>query len=261
MSSQNKNKNGNLSWIIIAILIVIVIIMGGFFLYLLGYYNSANNANIATEPTPTQNVDTDITLLLQETRELYEIIANLQEEIRQLQNENAAPQTENVSTPAEQPAPTQPQIFRRIPLFSQPFLEVGNASDFRANGDEHQNTIQFLPTLVANFAGGVTYYNHVVYELETFNNAVLQAILNPIIIPGPGRNNNEISIIYTIIGDGITLYTSPIMHSAVLPIPIEVDVLQVQQLRIEIAATLAGFGNDSIGQQLGLENAVIIVSG
>ncbi|MCL1986758.1 MAG: cell division protein ZapB [Firmicutes bacterium] len=131
MSSQNKNKGGNISRIIIAILIVVVIIMGGFILYAWGYYNSASNNNVSTEPIPTQDVD--ITLLLQEVRELHEQVSQLNEENERLRTENVehfvpptTPATEYVaeSTPVPTPIPTAeptPPPTRRFYLESDIF--------------------------------------------------------------------------------------------------------------------------------------------
>jgi len=143
-----------------------------------------------------------------------------------------------------------------IHLFDRPFTEVGTTEWFRTSGDEFQNHMQFFPTLIS-VSGGIVYRNHVVYELDASLSAILHATLHPIT---GGRINP--AVVYTIYGDGWEIYTSPIMHSTVSPIPIELDVSGVQILRIEVSTEARhDTGLSNIGQQLGIENAIIVTPG
>ncbi|MCL2199068.1 MAG: stalk domain-containing protein [Defluviitaleaceae bacterium] len=149
---------------------------------------------------------------------------------------------------------TLPRQTTTTHLFNKPFSEVRTSAWFRTSGNEHQNSIQFLPTLI--WLSDSPHRNHVVYELDMLQSSVFHATFNPIT---GGRVSTD--VVYSVYGDDRLLYTSPIMHPRVSPIPIEVDVSGVRFLRIEIVATSPGTtGNSHIGQQRGVENARIVTT-
>lgn len=47
-------------------------------------------------------------------------------------------------------------------------------------------------------------------------------------------NVNQVSATYRIFGDGRLLYTSPLIHSGVSPVPIDIYISGIMSLRIEV---------------------------
>ena len=139
-------------------------------------------------------------------------------------------------------------------LFSQPLVEVDNIGWFNASGDERENMIR-LKRWSGNWGTG-TRSNHVTYSLGMLVNAEFRGTLIPM-------GFTEMTKVYRFFGDGRLLYTSPIIHSGASPIPVEINVSGVRQLRIEVDITNATAGNRFIsnanaGNFGGIQNAVIV---
>jgi hypothetical protein len=162
------------------------------------------------------------------------------------------------ATPAPQPTPPQEV---NIPLFRQPFLRVGNVNWFNATGYETDNRLMITISQQgfdhygeAIGGGRFRYTNYVVYSVPA-NATRFTATLNP----APGGGNPE--VIYTIHADGNIIYTSPTMTQNVSPIPINLDISNTTELKIEVTFTTGsamGTGGINFHQYRGIENATII---
>ena len=155
-----------------------------------------------------------------------------------------------------------------VPLFNRPFLEVGNDDGFAVRGDTSQNHI--ILGLTGNgvpYSGGrIQFTNHVVYALN-MQATRFQATLNPPV----EVSGSSPQLIYRIYGDGVLLYTSPILVPTTSPIPVDVDVRGKIQLRIETQLTTAHAHNNTVGMgnrrntinhnnHRGIENAIIFTT-
>ena len=128
---------------------------------------------------------------------------------------------------------------REVPLYNKPYIDIGNAARFNASGNDRENHITF------SFRGSDT--NYVVYPLNT-----LAASFKATLLPISGSGDTAT---YRIYGDDRLLYTSPSIGSGTPPIPIEVDVSGVMQLKIEIEYYVS-----IIHSSARIENAVIITT-
>jgi len=153
-----------------------------------------------------------------------------------------------------------------VMLFDRPHVDVGYVAGFAAEGTSLANTIRLWGSESSDIGSGRHISsNYVVYPLN-MTATIFRATLNP---PALGIiNAGSPELTYRIYGDGRLLYASPGMTANVAPIPIEVDVSGVIQLRIEAVLTattrqpsnnLAGWiGNQNTHR--GLENARIVTT-
>jgi len=154
--------------------------------------------------------------------------------------------------------PTRPAV--EVMLFDRPYLEVGNAAWFSASGDQRDNEIRITP-----IGGSQSWWhsrtqsnnqrrNHVVYALDMVASA-FRGTLHP-----PTSNNVE--LVYNIYGDGRLLYTSPIIRSNTVPIPMDINVNGVIRLSIELEVNHVGGSNSFVSRShiRGIENPRILTA-
>ena len=171
-----------------------------------------------------------------------------------------------VPTPMPTPVPTPPPlpVTREVTLFNRPFTSVGNAHWFNAGGDAQNNHIRLFELGGQTYRPG-THSNYVVYTLG-YNSAVLRATLNP-----PNASNSVVFnprptavLIYRFYGDGVLLYESPSLGSGSPPIPIEINVNGINQLRIEkdvtVNTNVSTWSFGFLSSWMGVENAVITIT-
>ena len=142
----------------------------------------------------------------------------------------------------------------QVPLYSMPYIEVGDAANFIATGDDGDNQV-LLQRKDLN-GGNVARENHVVYQIN-FPASSFRATLAP-------SPDASITFEYRIFGDGRLLYTSPSIGSGSPLIPIDVNISGVSQLKIEITARndrLYSHHTRSFNGFRGIENAVIVIPG
>ena len=72
-------------------------------------------------------------------------------------------------------------------------------------------------------------------------------------------NNNDIDVTYRILGDGVLLYTSPTLRSNEPSVEARVNVVGVNELRIEFQARNNSTSNLNFGTTNGITNARVIV--
>lgn len=118
-------------------------------------------------------------------------------------------------------------------LFERPATDIGNTARFNATGNENVNTIRFGYRI--GFWWGInieteTIRNHVVYALDGAANTRFTGSIVPMEL-------DQMTKVYRILGDGRLLYTSPLIHSGVSSVPIDIDVSGVMSLRIEVEIT------------------------
>ena len=147
-------------------------------------------------------------------------------------------------------------VYQPSHLYNRPYLDIGNAAWFHTYGDENLNGIGLLYPDRNTLLHG-THRNHVVYQLG-FESALFTTNLSPV----AGRpNGGWIQVSYTFFGDGIQLYRSPAIGSHSPLIPVEIDISNVEQLRIEIEAVVSGWGSQGFmvsSDWRGIENATIM---
>ena len=151
-------------------------------------------------------------------------------------------------------------VVREIHLFNSAFLEVGYINWFRVSGDEHDNMIR-LKRWNGNWwtDDARTRSNHIVYPLEMSRNATFEATI-------VSHEFNQMTKVYRFYGDGTLLWTSPVVHNAMAPMPISIDVSGIAELRIEVDITCAApvtrtispLAADNFG---GLQNARVVIGG
>ncbi|MDR2183392.1 MAG: hypothetical protein LBE55_04385 [Clostridiales bacterium] len=151
---------------------------------------------------------------------------------------------------------TMPGQVNERHLFNQPFSEVGNAGWFRVSGDERSNIIR-LKQWSGNWISTDTRSTHVVYPLDMAINATFSGTIQPL-------SFSQMTKIYRFYGDGRLLYASPIIHSAMSPIPVEIDVSGIMNLRIEVEFTNAQWNRLVLSGNAtafgGIENARIVTT-
>jgi hypothetical protein len=134
---------------------------------------------------------------------------------------------------------------RAVPLFTRPYIDVGNAAWFHAGGNEQNNFIRLFSGFLT--FGGVR-NNHVIYQLDGVAQ-YLRAILS---VPPNGV------VIYRIYGDGRLLFVSPSLGTGGIAVPVDLDIRGVHQLRIEKESTTWDLTN--LTSSWGIMDAVIITS-
>jgi hypothetical protein len=148
--------------------------------------------------------------------------------------------------------PSKPLM--EVPLYNKAYIEVGNAAQFSATGNDRSNRISLRSTGSFNSRPDV-FENHVVYPLNTLA-TTFKATLLPI-----SSSSSDNTLLYRIYGDDLLLYTSPSIGTGSPQIPIEVNVSGVIQLKIEMEQKApAFFGSSSFSRIDGIENAVILTT-
>lgn len=149
--------------------------------------------------------------------------------------------------PAPPPAPVVREV--EVPLFSQPYIRVGDSNFFNASADSIRIMVNAWEG--ERLADNRTQHtNYVVYALD--DTAIrFTATLNPPVGGGIAE------LVYRIYGDGRNLFTSPIMHQAVSPQLVDIDVAGVNELRIEVVLIGDPQGINSSDYR-GIENATVV---
>jgi len=156
--------------------------------------------------------------------------------------------------------PSQAQT-REIMLFDLPAVEIDNAAWFNTDGDARTNFIRLhsfgnLWSHSTRDAQMNTRFNHVVYALDANPNARFSGTIN-------SMEWDQMTKIYRIFGDGRLLWTSPVIHSGTAPLPFDIDVSGVGQLKIELELTIERTRNVSNANRHNwgsIENAIITIT-
>jgi hypothetical protein len=144
---------------------------------------------------------------------------------------------------------------REIPLFNQPYVEVGNAAWFTASGNDRNNTILLVPNLISH---GRDNFNYVVYSLDS-KARIFRAVLHPSGSVIRANITESVEMQYRIFGDDEKLYESPLMSNNVLPVSVEIDISGFSRLRIELEARTFNTGSFHMNSWHGIQNAVVLV--
>ena len=140
---------------------------------------------------------------------------------------------------------------KEIPLSSVSYMEIGNSEGYNVT----DSIIRIFSKKQVTFGDGRQgYSNYVVYPLNAA--AIrLTATLNPPKYPGFGPE-----LVYTIYGDGVLLYTSPVFTGDTAPVTIDVDLSGVAQMKIEAVLVCRVWNSFSDAYYRGIENAVIVTT-
>ena len=165
-----------------------------------------------------------------------------------------------VETPTAPPAPVIVEP-TEVLLFNQQHVSVGNAGGLLVRGNEISNTIQLWGDHSDGAAlGGEGWAwvtsNYIAYALNGTANRFM-ATLNP---PGT-RGRAELT--YRIYGDGRLLYETHAMTTNVLPLDVDIDITDVDILRIEVVLVVRALSHpfEVLGRtsnHRGIENARIL---
>jgi len=159
----------------------------------------------------------------------------------------ATPQPTPTPQPTLPPAPVVREV--EVPLFNQPYIRVGDSNFFNASADSIRIMVNAWEG--ERLADNRTRHtNYVVYALSDTATR-FTATLNPPVGSGIAE------LVYNIYGDGRSLFTSPIMHQAVLPQQIDIDVTGVSELRMEVVLIGDPQSINSSGYR-GIENATVV---